>query len=179
MSVRNESRSITEEGEQIPQVKDQHHYPRRQRTAPGRYGFDEYAYAAFVTEGQEKEPQSVEEALKSEFSEQWKRAADSEYQSLLENETWELMKLPSGRKPVGCRWVFKSKCGKDGKIERYKTQLVAKGYTQRYGEDYDETYSPVVRHSSVRALLAYAVQNEMMIHQMDVITAFLNGSLEE
>ena len=181
-SVCNESGSIPEENEQMPQViheEGQCHYPRRQKTAPVRYGIDEYADTAFVIEGQVKEPQSIEEALKSEFSEQWNRATDSEYQSLLENETWKLVKLPSGRKPVGCRWIFKSKRGKDGKIERYKALLVAKGYTQRYGGDYDETFSPVVRYSSVRALLPYAVQNEMMIHQMDVITAFLNGSLEE
>ena len=97
----------------------------------------------------------------------------------MENGTWELVELPSGRIPIGCRWVFKTKRGSDGKVERYKARLVAKGYTQKFGEDYDETFSPVVRYSSVRALLAFAVQNGMMIHQMDVVTAFLNGTLEE
>ena len=134
---------------QVNNEEDQGHYPRRQRTAPVRYGIDEYADAVFVIEGQTKELQSIEEALKSEFSEQWKRAADSEYQSLLENETWELVKLPSGQKPVGCRWVFKSKRGKDGKIECYKARFIAKRYTQRYGDDYNETYLPVIRYSSV------------------------------
>ena len=82
--------------------------------------------------------------------------------------TWELVELPSGRKPVGCRWVFKTKRGSDGKVERYKARLVAKGYTQKFGEEHDETFSPVVRYSSVRALLAFAVKNGMMIHQMDI-----------
>ena len=67
----------------------------------------------------------------------------------------------------------------DGKVERFKGRLVPKGYSQKYGIDYDETFSPVVRFSSIRALLAYAVQNDMIIHHMDVVTAFLNGKLDE
>ena len=96
----------------------------------------------------------------------------------MENDTWELVELPSGRKPVGCKWIFKTKHGNNGK-EHYKAQLVAKGYTQKHGEDYNETFSPVFRYSSVQALLAFAVQNGMMIHQMDIVTAFLNGTLDE
>ena len=64
-------------------------------------------------------------------------------------------------------------------MERYKAWLVAKGYTQKYGEDYDEMFAPVVRYSSVRTLLAFAVQEGMVVHQMDVVTAFLNGVLDE
>ena len=66
-----------------------------------------------------------------------------------------------------------------GEVERFKGHLVAKGYSQRYGIDYDETFPPVVRLSSLRTLLAYAVQKKMLIHQMDVVTAFLNGELGE
>ena len=161
--------------EQVVQ-EQQHRYPRRQRTAPVRYGINEFVDTAFLDEVQIEEPKSIEEALKDQ---EWKEAADSEYQSLMENETWKLVKLPTGRKPVGCKWIFKTKCTSDGKVEHYKARLVAKGYTQKPGEDYDETFSPVVRYSSIRTLLAFAVQNGMIIHQMDVVTAFLNGTLDE
>ena len=161
--------------EQVVQ-EQQHRYPRRQRTAPVRYGIDEFVDTAFLDEVQIEEPKGIEEALKDQ---EWKEAVDSEYQSLMENETWKLVKLPTGRKPVGCKWIFKTKRTSDGKVERYKARLVAKGYTQKPGEDYDETFSPVVRYSSIRTLLAFAVQNGMIIHQMDVVTAFLNGTLDE
>jgi len=97
----------------------------------------------------------------------------------MENDRRDLVELPSGHKPIGCKWVLKAKRGRDGKVEWYKARLVAKGYAQRYGIDYDETFSPVVRFSSIRALLAFAVQNDILVHQMDVVTAFLNGNLEE
>ena len=129
-----------------------------------------------MSASQVEEPKCIEEALKSK---EWKEAADSEYQSLMDNGTWNLVKLPDGRKPVGCKWIFKTKCTSEGKIERYKARLVAKGYTQKPGEDYDQTFSPVARYSSICALLAFAVQNNMIIHQMDVVTAFLNGTLDE
>ena len=87
--------------------------------------------------------------------------------------------MPPGRKVVGCKWVFKLKHSCDDTVERFKARLVAKGYTQKYGIDYDETFSPVVRFSSIRCLLAFAVQNDLLIHQMDVETAFLNGKLDE
>ena len=76
-------------------------------------------------------------------------------------------------------WVFKVKHGKDGEVQRFKCRLVAKGYAQKYGIDYSDTHAPVVRFASVRSLLAYAVQKNMVIHQMDVVTAFLNGHLKE
>ena len=139
--------------EQVVQ-EQQHRYPRRQRTAPVRYGINEFVDTAFLDEVQTEEPKSIEEALKDQ---EWKEAADSEYQSLMENETWKLVKLPTGRKPVGCKWIFKTKHTSDGKVERYKARPVAKGYTQKPGEDYDETFSPVVRYSSIHTLLAFAV----------------------
>ena len=161
--------------EQVVQ-EHQHRYPRRKRTAPVKYGIDEFVDTAFMDEFLIEEPKSIKEALKGQ---KWKEAADSEYQSLIENETWKLVKLPTGRKPVGCKWTFKTKCTSDGKVECYKARLVAKGYTQKPGEDYDETYSPVIRYSSIQALLVFAIQNSMIIHQMDVVTAFLNGTLDE
>ena len=182
--------SVTTEAEYSEQQKPQEvrRSSERQKRPPIRYGRDEYADMATVENQvqhvaynvcQIPEPKSMEEALQSEYSKEWKTAAGMEYQSLIDNETWDLVELPQGRKPVGCKWVFKVKHRNDGRVERFKGRLVAKGYAQKYGIDYDETFSPVVRFSSIRALLAYAVQNDMLIHQMDVVTAFLNGTLSE
>jgi hypothetical protein len=157
--------------------------PERQRRPPVRYGYDEYAdmtvhHVAYRV-CQITEPTTMEEALTSDHAREWTEAADSEYESLLKNETWELVELPPDRKPIGSKWVFKIKHGKDGKVDRFKARLVAKGYAQKYGIDYDETFSPVVRFSSIRLLLTFAVQRDMLIHQMDAVTAFLNGKLDE
>ena len=126
-----------------------------------------------------EEPKTIQEALNSEYSEQWKAAADSEYQSLIENKTWNLEEPPVDRSVIGCKWIFKVKYGSQGQVEHFKGRLVAKGYSQKYGIDFDETFSPVVRFDSIRALLAFAIQKRMLIHQMDVVSAFLHGDLEE
>ena len=89
------------------------------------------------------------------------------------------VELPAGRKTVGCKWVFKEKVGADGNVDRYKARLVAQGFSQQYGLDYDETFSPVVRTESVHTLIALATQKNLLLNQMDVTTAFLNGILEE
>jgi hypothetical protein len=88
-------------------------------------------------------------------------------------------KPPYGCKPVGCNWVFKKKLRADGTIEKYKARLVAKGYTQKEGEDFFDTYSPVARSTTIRVLLSLAVSHGLLIHQMNVKTAFLNGELTE
>ena len=100
-------------------------------------------------------------------------------ESLRGNEVCNLVKLPEDRKTFGSKWVFKVKVGPDSSIERYKARLVAQGYLQKYGLDYDETFSPVVRTESVRTVIALAAKNNLLLHQMDVTTAFLNGILEE
>ena len=155
----------------------------RIRKAPTRYGYDEYADVVTVDHYANvchvTEPITLKEALMTSNAKEWQEAADLEYESLLENETWDLVDLPRDRKAIGSRWVFKVKHHSDGRVERYKCRLVAKGYSQKYGADYDETFSPVVRFSSIRTLLAFAVQNNLHVHQMDVVTAFLNGHLEE
>ena len=151
-----------------------------------RFGVDEYADTSTV-EAQHvafgvseiDEPTTNEEALSGDHSQQWKMAADAEYKSLMENKTWELVKLPEGRRAIGCKWVFRVKYDSNGQVKRFKGRLVAQGYSQKYGIDYDETFSPVARFSSIRTLLAFAVEMGMQIHQMDVVTAFLNGDLKE
>lgn len=155
----------------------------RIRKPPKRYGYDEFADLVtvdhYATVCCVAEPSTLKEAMMSPNAKEWQEAADLEYESLLENKTWDLVKLPKDRKAIGSRWVFKVKHHSDGRVERYKCRLVAKGYSQKYGADYDETFSPVVRFSSIRTLLSFAIQNNMHVHQMDVVTAFLNGHLDE
>ena len=103
----------------------------------------------------------------------------AEMDSLRDHDVWELVELPEGRKPVGSKWVFKLKTNADGSVERCKARLVAQGYSQKEGLDYDETFSPVVRPESVRSVIALACKEGLKLHQMDITTAFLNGDLEE
>ena len=186
-----ESKETVDDGcvQTLNQV-DQPRHSERQRQPPVRFGYEEYADAMTETVEHQvhhvaynvrqiSEPRTIEEAVTGEYAKEWKEAADSEYKSLMENETWDLVELPSDKTAIGCKWVFKVKHKSDGTVERFKGRLVAKGYAQKFGFDYLETFCPVVRFSSVRALIAFAVQNDMLIHQMDVITAFLNEDLDE
>lgn len=99
-------------------------------------------------------PSNVEEAIEDP---RWVQAMNEEMEALNKNATWTLVPLPKGKKPVGCKWVFSIKYKADGSIERYKARLVAKGFTQTYGVDYQETFSPVAKLSTVRVLLSLAV----------------------
>ena len=102
-----------------------------------------------------------------------------ELDALSKNHTWVLVTLPPGKSVVGCKWIYKIKTRSDGSIERYKARLAAKGFTQEYEIDYEETFAPVARISSVRALLAIAAASKWDLFQMDVKNAFLNGNLSE
>jgi transposase InsO family protein len=125
------------------------------------------------------EPENIFEALNGEFAKKWKDAAEDELKSLDSNEVWDLVDLPTGRTPIGSKWVLKIKRKSDGTIDRFKARLVAQGYAQQYGIDYEQTFSPVARLSTVRTLISYATQRNLKIYQMDVKTAYLNGILEE
>ena len=131
--------------------------------------------AAFDAE----EPTTIAKALNSVNLKQWLKATQNEFNSLKQNQTWDLVDLPPEKNIVGSKWVFKNKRGPDGKIDRYKARLVAQGYSQQHGVDYDEVFAPVAKYSSIRSVLAIANQLNLEIHQMDVKTAFLNGDLEE
>ncbi|XP_062544965.1 uncharacterized protein LOC134211764 isoform X1 [Armigeres subalbatus] len=102
-----------------------------------------------------------------------------EYEALIANDTWTLTELPPGRKPIKCKWVYKTKYDANGNVDRHKARLVVKGFSQRKGVDYDETYSPMVRHSSLRYLFALSAKHGFYIDQMDATTAFLQGELTE
>jgi hypothetical protein len=124
-------------------------------------------------------PSTIEEAYSSLDVDFWKEAIRSEMDSIVSNETWEVVERPYGCKPIGSKWVFKKKLGPDGTIERYKARLVIKGYSQKEGEDFFDTYSPVARLTTIRVLLSLAASHGLIVHQMDVKTAFLNGELDE
>lgn len=125
------------------------------------------------------EPITVREALASSESAMWKEAMQNEMNSLEENNTWTLVNIPPGRKPLKTKCVFTTKMDMNGIIVRYKARLVAKGCSQLFGIDYNETFSPVVRYSTIRFLIALSVKNKLKIDQMDAITAFLQGELDE
>jgi hypothetical protein len=121
----------------------------------------------------------IVEAFASTDADDWKEAVCSEIDSILSNETWELVDRPYGCKPMGCKWMFKKKFRSDGTIDKYKTMLVAKGYTQKEGEDFFDTYSLVARLTTIHVFLSLATSHGLLVHQMDIKTALLNGELEE
>ncbi|XP_016168266.1 uncharacterized protein LOC107610775 [Arachis ipaensis] len=122
------------------------------------------------------EPRSVKQALNMP---EWKVAMDLEYDAWMKNNTWELVKLPPNRSAIRSRWVFRAKYNSDGPFQKYKTRLVAQGYAQRPGFDFTETYSPVVKPTSIRIILSIALANSWLIRQLDVNNAFLYGDLME
>jgi histone deacetylase 1/2 len=123
-----------------------------------------------------EEPTSVEQALGDK---NWAAAMDAEYWALVENKTWHLVPKPKGKNVIGCKWVYKIKRKSDGSIDRYKGRLVAKGYKQRYGIDYEDTFSPVVKAATIRLILSLVVSKDWCLRQLDVQNAFLHGILEE
>ncbi|KAJ3553828.1 hypothetical protein NM688_g3412 [Phlebia brevispora] len=125
------------------------------------------------------EPRTVEEVRKREDWKEWKESMDKEMDQLKNMGTFELVDLPPGRKAVGSRWVFLIKRDSEGRIVKYKSRLVAQGFSQIPGQDFTETYAPVMRLESLRTLLAIAAVNDWPVHQMDVVGAYLNSELKE
>lgn len=124
------------------------------------------------------EPHNRKTALASTEWSQWEQAMQEEYNSLLENKTWEVVDRPTNRKVLTGRWVFKRKLGSDGEVARHKARFVVRGFSQIYGLDFDETYASVVKSASYRILFALQARYGWKCHQMDIKTAFLNGDLE-
>ncbi|MCO5579610.1 hypothetical protein L7F22_033467 [Adiantum nelumboides] len=106
-------------------------------------------------------------------------AMQSKYDALIENDTWTLCNLPPGKKAIGTKWVYNLKCKPDGEIDRYKARLVAKGYAQQKGKDYEETFAPTCRMTTVHFLGALAANFGWDVHQSNIVTAFLNGDIIE
>ncbi|GJX27995.1 zinc finger, CCHC-type containing protein [Tanacetum coccineum] len=135
----------------------------------------QYSYCFSIKE----DPRTYNEAMQSRDAAFWKEAIDDEISSIMENNTWVLSDLPLGCKPLGCKWIFKRKMKVDGTIDKFKARLVIQGFRQKEGIDYFYTYAPVARITTIRLLLALAAIYNLVIHQMDVKTAFLNGDLDE
>ena len=125
----------------------------RKRRPPDYYGVR--VNAAHILP---KDPVTIEDALTSPDKSKWRHAMEMEVKPLKENDVWELVELPKDRKVVGSKWVYKIKTGADGTIEHYKARLVAQGFSQIFGTDYDETFCPVVRLESLRTLISLSVQ---------------------
>ena len=169
-----------------PEVVEEHHDIPSNTPEPRRSGRisrqpDRYLGISSTTDSEDmvEDPTSYDEAVTDIDADMWQQAMKSELDSLYSNQVWELVNAPEGVKPIGCKWIYKRKRGVDGKVETFKARLVAKGYTQKEGIDYEETFSPVAMLKSIRILLAIACHYDYEIWQMDVKTAFLNGSLDE
>jgi len=133
----------------------------------------ELVHLAFVAD---IEPITWKEAI---VDRKWKSAMIEKLESLKKNETWELVALPKGKRPIDVKWVFKIKLKFDGSIAKYKSRLVAKGFLQKYGIDYTKVYAPVARLETIRLVIDVASSRNWKIYQMGVKSAFLNEILEE
>jgi hypothetical protein len=122
------------------------------------------------------EPATTDEALKSK---DWRAVMVDELESIKENKTWSLVNLLRGHKAIGLKWVFKLKHDEHGDIVKHKVRLVAKGYEQRQGVDFEEVFAPVARMEPVRVLFILAAHNNWHVHHMDIKSTFLNGDLGE
>ena len=139
------------------------------RLSPSHYAFVSAISAITI-------PKTVKEALAHPG---WRQAMIDEMTALESSGTWKLVPLPPDKSTVGCRWIFAIKVGPDGQVDRLKARFVAKGYTQIYGLDYSDTFSPVAKMASVRLFLSMAAMKHWPLYQLDIKNAFLHGDLEE
>lgn len=126
-----------------------------------------------------KIPNSFQDVENCENKEKWHQAINDEINSLIINNIWSLVSKPEDKNIVDCKWIFTIKNDEFGNPEKYKARLVARGFSQEYLIDYAETFAPVARISSFRFIIALANQYNLLIHHMDVKTAFWNGTLKE
>ena len=125
------------------------------------------------------DPLTYDQAMASDLKREWHNAIQIELNSLKQCEAYVLVKRPVNKPVVGCRWVFKTKLDPEGDFTCYRARLVAEGFSQSFGIDCNETFAPVVGHSSLRLLFAISAVKKLKIHHLDVNTAFLNGDLRE
>jgi hypothetical protein len=157
------------------QEAEKHVSPRgtfRERKKPHRFS----SYMALMSHITDAEPSSFEEAADQQV---WKDAMMEEYQSIMKNDVWEIVPRPERKSVVTSRWLYKIKHVADGSIDKYKARFVARGFSQKEGIDYEETFSPVARYTSIHTIISLASMMGWKLHQMDVKTVFLNGMIEE
>uniref|UniRef100_A0A2N9GLP2 Gag-Pol polyprotein n=1 Tax=Fagus sylvatica TaxID=28930 RepID=A0A2N9GLP2_FAGSY len=175
-----EAASEHEEQEQAEFATPQVRRSTRERREPAWHS--EYimegnvAYCLLTEDG---EPSTFHEATKSQEAPMWMVAMQEEIEALHKNKTWDLVPLPQGRKAIGNKWVYKIKRDGNDQVERYRARLVVKGFAQKEGIDFNEIFSPVVRLTTVRVVLAMCATFDLYLEQLDVKTAFLHGELEE
>jgi ATP-binding cassette subfamily B (MDR/TAP) protein 1 len=137
---------------------------------------------ALVSHVSVADPKSYRLAAASPDSAKWLAATREECDSILENNTWTLVDktmLPRGARPMRSKFIYKTKHDSDGGVERFKARLVVQGFSQREGVDFDEVFAPVAHHATIRVVIAVAAAQRMLVHQMDVKTAFLIPELKE
>ncbi|GBM61508.1 Retrovirus-related Pol polyprotein from transposon TNT 1-94 [Araneus ventricosus] len=127
----------------------------------------------------EDDTPSLKEALNGPNSEEWLEAMQTEYNALLKNQAWKLVKRPKYKNIIGSKWVLRTKYNADGSIALRKARLVAKEFAQIPDADYQETFAPVARPGSIRTVMAYCAENNLEIFQLDFIMAYVNGDLDE
>jgi hypothetical protein len=124
----------------------------------------------------EKEPTCFEEAIQKK---EWADSMKEEYQSIINNHVWEIVPRLKRKDVVSSKWLFKIKHASDGSIEKHKPRFVTHGFSQKEGIDYEETFAPIARYTSIRTIIALAAKMKWKLHQMDVKTTFLNGVIKE
>jgi len=139
-------------------------------------GFVEVQFAGTTSVA---DPCTYKQAMQDPDAAKWHKADQYEFMSLESNRTWELVDLPSGARAIGSGWVFKVKHNADGFVEHYKAHLVAKGFSQRPGIDYNEVFALTFRPAALRLILALAGIEDMKLCSVDVTSAFSNGDLKE
>ena len=155
--------------------------PKRETRPPIRYGQTRPSveHASVAHTGPSTDPRTYAEAMARPDAADWELACEDERRAFERMGVYEVVPRPDNRKVVGSKWVFRIKRGPDGEIVKYKARVVAQGFSQIEGIDYDETFAPVAKFPSLRAILAIAAERDLEVHQMDVKSAYLNGELRE
>jgi transposase InsO family protein len=154
-------------------------YPKRNRRPPQEWWEPSIQPQLNAVAALSDEPRTYREAMSRQDADLWQQAVNAEFKSLHEMGVYENSHIPAGKAALPSRLVFAIKRDEHGNVEKYKCRLVAKGFQQVAGKDYDEVFAPTAQHASLRILLAIAAAKGLTVDQIDVKTAFLNGELKE